>query len=272
MNATKKLQETFDTLWNGASEVLPTFILGVLILVGGWLIAKLISKLVLKLLDKTKDSKISKYLSMDDISERLKIDISLAVIVSKLVYWVIFLFFVVGAAETFGWHNVSLEISNFISYLPKVLSALLIFALGYTIANFLRKSIKSIAKSTGMGLGNFVGEFLFYFLILIVSLTAMSQAGLDTTVISSHMYIIVAAAAVTVAIAVGLGSREVVTDLLKNYYNRGVLEEGMKVEYDGHKGSIVKISKTSVVIQTSKEQIVVPSKDFYASTYKIFEA
>lgn len=271
MSATEKLSDVFDHLWMQLTAGFPTFLFGILILIIGWLLAKLISKLVLKVLEKTKNSKAAQYLSIDDISGKLNVEVSLPLIISKVVYWVIFLFFIVGAAETFGWHNVSLEISNFIQYLPKILSALLIFALGYTIANFLRKSIKSIARSTGVGLGNFIGEFLFYFLILIVSLTSLSQAGLDTSLISSHMYIVVGAGAVTVAIAVGLGARELVTDLLKNYYNRGVLEEGMTISYQDIKGKVSKISKTSIVIATENEETVIPAKDFYASPYKIIK-
>lgn len=269
MNSTTKLQATFNALWENITEGLPTFLLGLLILIGGWLIAKLISKIVLRILERTKNTKLTKYLSLDDLSGRLNIEISLPLIISKVVYWVIFMFFIVGAAETFGWHNVSEEISSFITFLPKILSALLIFALGYTIANFLRNSIKSIAKSTGMTLGNFIGEFLFYFLILIISLTALSQAGFDTTVIASHMYILVGAAAITVSIAVGLGSREIVSDLLKNHYNRNILNEGTIVLYGEIQGKVLQITKTAIVIEMGDQKIVVPAKEFYESTYKI---
>lgn len=269
MKGTTKLKETFDLLWDQIGEFLPTFLLGVLILIVGWIIAKIISKLVLKLLTRTKDSKLAQYLNLDDISERLNIELNLPVIISKVLYWMIILFFVVAASETFGWHNVSLEISSFIKYLPKILSALLIFVVGYAIASFLRTAIKSVAKSAGMGLGNFLGEVLFYFLVLIVSITALSQAGFNTNLISSHMYIIVAAVAITVAISVGLGSRELVSDLLKNYYNKGILEEGDKISYKDLKGTVSQISKTSIVIETEKEKHIIPAKDFYASTYKI---
>ncbi len=272
MNATEKLQLTFDSIWNSISEALPTFLMGVVILIGGWLIAKLVSKLVRKLLSKTGDSKIAKYLSLEELSNRLNMDIDLSLVISKVVYWIILLVFIIGATETFGWHNVSVEISNFMKYLPKFLSAVIIFAFGYTVANLLRNLIKSIAKSTGISFGNFIGDFLFYFLVLIVTITAMSQAGLNTALISSHMYILVGAGAITVSIALGLGSREVVTDLLKNYYNRDVLEEGVMVEYKDIRGKIVQISKTSVVIETDTEKVVVPSKDFYASTYKILKS
>jgi hypothetical protein len=264
-----KLRHTFDVLWQEMIDILPTILIGILVLIGGWLFAKFLSKIVFRLLDRSKDSKLAKTLSLGDISERLQVEISFPLLISKVVYWVIFLFFIVGAAEIFGWHNVSSELSAFISYLPKVLSALLIFALGYTIANFLRNSVKSITKSMGIGLGNFIGEFLFYFLILIVSLTSMAQAGLDTTLISSQMYIIVGAASLTVVIALGLGAKEVVTDLLKNYYNRGVLNEGDWVRYADLEGEIDQITKTSVIIKSASEKVVIPAKDFYASRYTI---
>ena len=75
----ENLRHTFNTLWYQFSDILPTFLIGIAILIGGWLIAKLISKIVLKVLEKTKDSKIASSLSMNDISEKLNFEISLLV-------------------------------------------------------------------------------------------------------------------------------------------------------------------------------------------------
>ena len=99
----------------------------------------------------------------------------------------------------------------------------------------------------------------------------MAQAGMNTTLISSQMYILIGAVALTVAIAFGFGAKEVVTDLLKNYYNRGVLNEGDKIKFGNYVGVIEKISKTSVVIANENDKLVVPSKDFYASQYTILK-
>lgn len=269
MKTGQDLNKAFNTLWNEGVEIMPTLLIGILILIGGWLIAKLLSNIVKRILVKLKDVKALQWMKLDKMSEKTGLDIDFPVIISKIVYWLVFLFFIVAASETFGWSNVSKEISVFIHYMPKILSALLIFALGYAIATFVRDAVKSVSKSMGVGLGDLLGNILFYFLILIVALTSLSQAGVNISIISTHMYIIIGAFGVAFAVAVGLGAREVVSDLLKNFYNRGVLNHGDGVQYKDITGTVDKITKTSVVIASEGKFHVVPSKDFYESSYVV---
>ena len=271
MSTSANLKTAFNTLWNEGIQIMPTILIGLLILIGGWIIAKLVSSLVQKILTKTGNSKLSKSLKLDSVTERFGMEVNFPKIISKVVYWIIFLFFIVAASETFGWSNVSKEISVFIHYLPRILSALLIFALGYSIVVFIRDAVKSVTKSMGIGLGNVLANVLFYFLILIVSLTALAQAGVNIAIVSTHMFIIIAGFALTFAISFGLGAREVVGDLLKNYYNRGVLNVGDDIIYGELKGIVEKISKTSVVINVKNVLHVIPSKDFYATSYNIMK-
>lgn len=265
------LQNTFNMFWNEAARSLPTILIGLLILVGGWIIAKIIEKVVFKLASMIKGNPLSKWLSLESFGANLGTPINLPKVLSKIAYWVIFLFFVVAASETFGWTNVSSEISRFIMYLPRVLSAVLIFALGYTIANFVRNSIKSVTSSTGMALGGYLSDIIFYFLIVIVAVTALAQAGVNTTIITANAVIIVGAFAATFAIACGLGSREVVSDLFKNFYNRRVLKGGEKVKIKGMTGTVETVTRTSIVIKNEGGKTVIPANEFYANTYEIVE-
>jgi hypothetical protein len=269
MRTGNDLKSAFDSVWNETVDVLPTVAIGLLILLGGWLLAKLMSVIVFKILNRYKDSKLSRAFSIASLNDRFATSINIPTIVSKLVYWTIFLFAVVAASETFGWSNVSKEISIFIHYIPRLLSALLIFIIGYSLARFVRDAVRTATQSMEIGIGRVSGDILFYFLVLLVSITALAQAGIDTTMISSHMYILIGALCLTFAIAFGWGAREVVSDLLKNFYNRNVLQQGDKIEYNGETGVIEKITKTSVIYRVEDVSRVVPAKDFYASSYSI---
>lgn len=266
-----KVQHTFDMVWNESARSLPTIVIGILILIAGWIIAKLLEKLVYKLMSLVKGNPLSKWLSLDKFGEKIGSSINLALVVSKIMYWVIFLFFVVAASETFGWTNVSEEISRFIMYLPRVFSAFIIFALGYTIAGYVRSAIKSVSNSAGVTMGGLLGDIIFYFLLIIVSITALSQAGVDTTIISANAIIIVGAFAATFAIAAGLGSREVVSDLFKNFYNRRVLAAGDKVKIKGLSGVVDTVTRTSIVVKHEGGKTVIPANEFYDNQYEIVD-
>jgi hypothetical protein len=100
-------------------------------------------------------------------------------------------------------------------------------------------------------------------------MTALSQAGIEISIISTHMYIIIGSLALTFVIAFGWGAKEVVADLLKNYYNRGVINIGDTISYKDINGEVSKITKTSILIDTKDGTVVIPSKDFYIASYTI---
>lgn len=264
-----ELKAAFYNLWNETVNILPTILIGLLILVGGWIIAKVVSKLILKLLNRTKNSKLSKQLALDSVSEKYGIEVELPVIISKMVYWIVFLFFIVAASETFGFSNVSTEISVFIHFIPKLLSAVLIFIIGYSITRFVRDAVKGMSKTMELPIGRILADILFYFLLMIVALTAIAQIGIDINIISTHMYIIIGAISLTVCIALGWGSREIVSDILKNHYNRGVINVGDTLIYNNNEGLIEKVTRTSIVYKVKDTSHVIPAKELYASTYSI---
>lgn len=271
MRETSKLKETFDMIWQETVEILPTLLFGLLILTSGWLIAKLLSKLVQRILKSSKNSKIANLLNIDELSKKLNLSIDLSEIISRVIYWVILLIAIVAAADSVGLTSVSEQLSGIISYLPKVLSAILIFIIGYTLARFLKNSVKSITQSMGMAIGGILSEVLFYFLLVIITLTSLSQAGLDITVISSQLYIVLGTLALILSISVGFGSQKIVTDIIKTHYNRGNIEVGDILEVNGIRGKVVVISRTSVVLETETEKHIFPCDTFYSSYYKIIK-
>lgn len=271
MGDASKLKETLDMIWHETVEILPTLLIGLLILIGGWIAAKLLSKLILRIFNSTKNSKIANILNIDDLTEKLNLEISLPEILSKIVFWLVSLVAIVAAADSVGLSSVSEQLSSIISYLPKILSAVLIFVIGYTLARFLKNSVKSITQSMGMAVGGILSEVLFYFLLVIIILTSLSQAGLDITVISSQLYIVLGALALILSIAVGFGSQKIVTDVIKTYYNRGNIQIGDIIEVNGIRGTVVVISRTSVVVETETEKHIFPCDTFYSSYYKIIK-
>jgi small-conductance mechanosensitive channel len=64
------------------------------------------------------------------------------------------------------------------------------------------------------------------------------------------------------ALAFGLGAQTAVSNILGSYYLQKTYKEGDMVQMDDMKGVIVKILPTSVIVETSSGQIMIPAKDF----------
>jgi len=71
------------------------------------------------------------------------------------------------------------------------------------------------------------------------------------------------------AIGVGLGSRDIITDLLRSFYTRRTYAVGDKVVIGDLAGSIEAIENNSVTLVTKSGKYVIPIKDVTSTKVEV---
>jgi hypothetical protein len=84
-------------------------------------------------------------LNVDEIFGSSAIKIQPTNIIVTSIKWI--LIFVIVVSELLGLKMVSEQLGNLIGYLPKLISALVIFAVGIYVANMAKKAISSMFSS-----------------------------------------------------------------------------------------------------------------------------
>lgn len=261
---------SLNEFWLQIAQFLPKLIGAILIIIIGVIIAKLFSLIVkgvfkLNLL-KTSLAKLSVIKSIDFS----KVDIEK--IVSKFVYWIILLFFIISAFEVIGVPSISDKINAIINYLPSLISGLLLFIVGLYIAEIVRNAISGILKSVNVSGASIISNIVFYVIFLIVIITSLNQIGIETQLLTNNFTMIIGSILVAFAISFGLGSKTVVTNILTGFYSQKALNVGNIVEIDDIKGEIVEKESTFIIIeQKDGTRIVVPNSKIYNSTVKIIK-
>jgi len=271
-NLTSWTQFFFDslrTMGNKIASILPSILGAIFILLLGLLIARLISAAIVRLLTAVNFDALAERVNINDFLKKANVKLSPSVIIGKLVRWIIILLAFVAACDQIGLNAVSVKINELINYLPTLFSAIIIFLVGVYIATFIRDLIRGATASLGMSTGKIVSNLVFYFLFIMVSLTALEQAGMDTTVITSNMLIIMGSILAAAAISYGFASRHVLSNILAGYAGRNTFKKGQVVEIDGLKGEIIDITSTSVILQSGTEKIVIPNHDLMTGRVKI---
>lgn len=251
------LQTMLDNLLSGLPKVLG--FIGYIIL--AWLLTKIILYIVKKALNKTKIDEWSKKLKETKIFGDTTINIVLTKVILGALKWLLVLIFVLVGADVFGLDMVSEGISNFIAYLPKLLSALLIFVGGVYLGTLVKKAIHSAFKSLEITGGNLVGNIAFYLIVVFISITALDQAGIDTSVIKNNLTIILGSIVLSFTIAFGLGSKEIVQRLLFGFYSRKNLAVGQKIKIGDIKGTIDSIDNIYLTLITEDGKFIYPIKE-----------
>lgn len=110
---------------------------------------------------------------------------------------------------------------------------------------------------------------LFYLIVFFVSITTLNQAGVDTQIITSNFTLVLGAFLLAFSLALGLGSREVVGDLLRTFYTRKIYEVGDHIKLKNIKGTIEAIDQISIVVKTDTGKVVVPIKKIVENTVEL---
>jgi len=258
-----------QTLWSNFIDFLPQLLKGIGFLIIGWLLIKLILLVIKKALGFTKIDSLPEKLNVDEIFGESSLKIQPTKIIITAIKWVLILIFIIVGSELLGLRMVSEQLSSLIAYLPRLISALIIFAIGIYVANLVKKALFSMFKSLELTGGNLVGNIAFYLIAIVVTVTALNQAGVNTDLITSNLSIILGAILASFTIAFGLGSRDVIKRLLFGYYTRKNIQEGDKVIINGIEGVVAIIDNICVVLITEKGKVILPIKEIVDNKVEI---
>ncbi|MCF7567942.1 mechanosensitive ion channel [Sabulilitoribacter arenilitoris] len=265
----KGVMDSLSVISNEVAEVIPNILGAIAIVIIGWLLTKLIVGIVRKALKLAKADKLDDKINEIEIFEGKKLNFNIIIIITKFVKWIMYIMLLIVVTDILNLTMVSEEIKNFLGYLPKLFSALIVFTIGLLLANFVKKAIKSFFESMDLSGSKMISQIVFFLLLTFISITALNQAGVDTEIITSNITMILAGFLLAFALAFGFGAQKVVGDLLRTYYARKTYEIGQVIEFNNIKGEVETVNNISVTLKTEQGKLVVPIKDIVESQVKI---
>ncbi len=260
---------SLQNLWFDIVSAIPMLLAAVLLLLIGWIVARIVQMLSIRIFKLVKFEKWFKGEKAIDFLEKLNFKRNPSELVGSFMYWLVLLVFLVVISETLGWTVVSEKVAAIISYIPQLLAGLLIFIVGFYISNLVKRAISAMTNSLGIASGRILAIASFYILMVIITVTALDQIGIDVGLIKSNLIVIVAGVMAAFAIAYGIGARQTVSNLLSSFYSKRILTEGQKISFDGIEGIVTKIGSVSVTIETQNGSVIVPAERFSRSILTI---
>ena len=262
MNALQvDILKPFKDIFQDVVDSLPTVVGFVGFVIVAWIFIKVFLYIVRKALAKTKIDEWSKKLRKTEIFGNSTINIVLTNVILAVLKWFLILTFVMAGSNIFGLDVVSEGIKSFFAYLPKLLTALGIFVAGAYLGTIVKKAIQSMFKSFEISGGNLVGNIAFYLIVVFLSITALDQAGVDTSVIKSNLTLLIGSVLLAFTIAFGLGARDAVSRLLFGYYSRKNIGIGEEVVIGDVVGVVTAIDNICLTVTTAEGKVVLPIKD-----------
>ncbi len=248
MEAPSRITETFQTLIDTYAVKGINILFGLIVFFIGYIIAKIIYKVILRVLKTLKLDKLDDKLREVDLFQSM--DINLPKVIAKTIYYLILLSVAIVSVEVMGIESLSNGIQQIFGYLPRVFSALLIFIIGAFIANIIKNVVRTATESLNISTGKFLSDALFYFLLIMIGITALNQAGIETSLLTNNLVMIIGAILIAFVIGFGFASRNLMASLLSSFYVKDKIQIGKKVKVGEYEGEVVNMDATSLQLKT----------------------
>lgn len=258
------------TLWSKVAGFMPNLVAAIVILVIGYFIAKFIGFVLARLLKKVGLDKLSKSVGVIKTLERAAIKLSPSEIVGAIGFWIIMLTFLVTATESLGLPRVSSTIDDVVLYLPKVIAAAVIFIIGLFLANFLRDIVRGSAEGLGVTYARPLGNAAYGVLFVVIISLSINQLEIETELLNSVISILIAAFGVAIALSLGLGTRDLSSNIIAGYYARDLFASGSRISMLNCDGEVVNVGTMKATIKCEDgSQLTIPNSDLVVSAVSI---
>jgi len=233
---------------------IPQFILSLLVLVIGYIMARLIKLMILRLV---------KYISrlINQRFENINLNQS-GSFLGIAFFWIVMIFTVILISDILKLTFVAKGFETILRYSPNVLAAILTIFIGTILGKFIARTISEISKRVGFSNADILGKIAQYLILLTAFIIAIDQVGIEVTLIINMLNIILASLLFGAAIAFALGIKTSVSNIIATYYIRKLFNIGDHVKIGEIEGTIIKIEGTVVVLETEIGQYIIPAKEF----------
>jgi len=238
---------------------LPNLIAALVMLIAGWVTAKIAEKLVSRLLRTLRTNEAAERVGVAGLFRHLGTQRSAVEFISRTLFWVILAVFVVSTLEALRLVYVSQLVARFVAYTPNLVGAALIVLVGLALARLFANSVGNSARSAGLEYAAGVAAFVKYFLSLIVIIAALAQVGVRTDILTNIVTVLIVSLGLALALALGLGSRPVVANILAGAFVREHLSVGSEIQVQGVKGKVVAVRSVGTSIESEGRQITIPN-------------
>ncbi|MBI4194305.1 MAG: hypothetical protein HY526_04425 [Betaproteobacteria bacterium] len=201
-------------------QFLPKLALAVVVLIAGWMLAKLARFTVVKGLRAINFNVLTERAGMDGFLQQGGIQSDTTDIFGALTYWLVILAALIIAFNSLGLTYITDLLGQVVLFVPKVIVALLILAFGAYFARFIGNAVITYCRNIDMQDAELLGKLAQYAILTFVVLIALDQVNVGGEIVRLTFLIMLAGIVLALALAFGLGGQGWASDLLDRWWPR----------------------------------------------------
>ncbi|MCK5574154.1 MAG: hypothetical protein KAJ12_15400 [Bacteroidetes bacterium] len=213
----EQLQIVWDSLtafWVSLGEFLPQVIGAVVILIVGWIVAKILRKVVIKLLKVARLNTAAEKAGIEGFLTKGGVKFTTVELIGNLFYWFVMFAVILAVFNSLNL-TVAAELFNkIVLYIPNVFVAVIVLVFGAMFATFIQGVLGAYLKNVGFGGAETVTSIAKYAIVVFVVFAALEQLKIGGEILVSGFQIAFAAICAALALAFGLGGKDWAAQIL----------------------------------------------------------
>lgn len=207
-------------------EYIPRFVLALLLIFAGYLVARVLERWTEQLLRRIRFRRILEAGGVMDAVERSGSHLDPTRVAGNLVFWTAMFAVLIVTANVAGFESLANVFSELVGYVPSVIAAIAIIIVGILLGALVGGLIMVSAGSlrggptlARVGRGG---------VILLAIFMALQELGVATQIVTTAFAILFGAVALALALAFGLGNRDLAGEVTRAWYERYRAERSRK--------------------------------------------
>ena len=214
------LQQGFDRFFS----FLPNLLGFLVILLVGYIVARIVKAVIGKALEKVGLDRQLHSGQTGQYVEKIAPGASPSRLIGSVAFWFVFLGALSLAVSSLGIQALTDLISAIFAYLPNVIVAILIFVLAGAVSAAVGGLVARTMGDTPTG--KLVGTIVPVLVMGIAIFMILNQLKIAPQIVTITYAVLMGSLGLGLALAFGLGGREVAADLLSSAYDRGQEQRG----------------------------------------------
>ena len=208
--------ESSQQFLNEIAVALPKIIGALLILLIGWIIARLIKKAIVKLLLLVKLNSLADKVGIEKFLKEGGLKKTSVDLIGSLFYWIIMLTVILAVFNSLQLNSAQELFNSIILFIPNIIVALIILLFGLYAARFIANVLSSSLKNMKDKTAELIEKIAYYSIVVFTVFLVLGQLKIAQDIITNAFILVFGAFCLAFGIAFGLGGKDFAADVLKN--------------------------------------------------------
>jgi hypothetical protein len=208
MNWNELIADPIRQMLTRIMDYLPILLGALIILIVGWIVAKLIRRAVDFLLKVVRFDLMANKTGITEVLRKGDLKITASQVVSGLVYWLIIIMVLVMTVDALGLPKASDILASVFAYVPRVIVALLVLIVAMFLAGFVSGIVRTACGNANLPKPEMIAGISRWAIIIFAATIAMEELGIAPLLVGTAFNIILGGVVLALALAFGLGGKD----------------------------------------------------------------